>query len=87
LGASGWILSPSNPGLRSSPTRTDPHPRSPSVYGPLKALTCATRDAYRFTVKFLALLLPAKVATVTLTLPYFAFVGTLHVICVGLHET
>ncbi len=47
----------------------------------------AMRDAYRFTVKFLALLLPANVATVTLTLPYFAFVGTLHVICVGLHET
>lgn len=56
---------------------------------PLKApfTTRNVPSVYRFTVKFLALLVPAKAATVTLTLPYFAFVGTLHVICVALHET
>ena len=42
---------------------------------------------YRLTVKLMALLLPAVVVTVTLTVPYLAFVGTLHLICLALHKT
>ena len=44
-------------------------------------------DPYRFTVKFLALLVPAPVFTVTFTLPYLALAGTVHLICVALQET
>jgi hypothetical protein len=42
---------------------------------------------YRFTVKLMALLMPAVVFTVTFTAPYLAFVGTLHTIRVVLQET
>ena len=42
---------------------------------------------YRFTVKLMALLVPAAVVTVTCTAPYLAFAGTLHLICVALQET
>ena len=45
-----------------------PFPRSPSVYGPLKALTCAIRGAYRFTLKTIALLVPPAVVTLTKTM-------------------
>ncbi len=38
-------------------------------------------------MKFLALLLPAAVVTVTFSEPYFAAAGTLHLICVALQET
>ena len=43
-------------------------------------------DAYRFTVKLMALLVPAEVATVTVAAPMDALAGTLHLICVALHE-
>ena len=41
---------------------------------------------YRFTVKLLALLTPPAVVTVTLTVPYLALAGTLHLICVAFQE-
>ena len=41
----------------------------------------------RFTVKLRALLVPPAVVTATCTAPYLAFAGTLHLICVALHET
>jgi len=44
----------------------------------------ASGGPYRFTVKLLALLLPAAVVTVTLSLPNLAFAGTLHLIFVSL---
>ena len=42
---------------------------------------------YRFTVKLSALLMPPVVVTVTLTTPFLAVAGTLHLICVSLQET
>ena len=46
----------------------------------------AIRDAYRFALKTIALLVPAEVATVTLAAPTDALAGTLHLICVSLQE-
>ena len=43
--------------------------------------------AYRFTVKFTALLVPSAVVTVTFTLPYLADFGTLHLIWLPLQDT
>jgi len=49
--------------------------------------TAEDSGSYRFTVRILALLLPAAVVTVTLTAPYLAFAGTANLTCVSLQET
>ena len=45
------------------------------------------RAPYRFTVKLFPPLVPAAVLTVTVTAPYLAAEGTLHLICVALQDT
>jgi hypothetical protein len=51
------------------------------------SFTPLSSNAYRLTVKTLALLLPTEVVTRTLTLPKAASAGTLHLMRVLLHET
>ena len=48
--------------------------------------SASVRESY-FTLKLTALLAPAVVVTLTLSVPKAAVVGTLHLICVALQET
>ena len=61
-------------------------PRKPAAGGGPRAAPGSSRAGY-FTLKLMALLAPAVVVTLTLTVPNAAVVGTLHVICVALQET